>query len=47
MHVYKKKGLRLLWADNKETSRRLVLLTARRVSDVMFFLHARRVLDMQ
>jgi len=40
----KKKGLCVLWAEKKETSRRLVLLTARRVPDVMFF---RRVPDMQ
>jgi len=32
--MYKKKGLGLLWAEKKETSRRLVLLTARRVPDV-------------
>jgi len=41
--MYKKKGLGLLWEEKKETSRRLVLLTARRIPDVMFFLHARRV----
>jgi len=29
-----KKGLGPLWAEKKETSRRLVLLTARRVPDV-------------
>jgi len=45
--MYKKKGLGLLWAEKKETSRRLVLLTARRVPDVMFFLPARRVPNMQ
>jgi len=45
--MYKKKGLRLLWAEQKETSRRLVLPTARRVPDVMFFLPVRRVPDMQ
>jgi len=32
--MYKKKGLGLLWAEKKETSRGLVLLTARRVADV-------------
>jgi len=32
--MYKKKGLGLFWAEKKETSRRLVLLTARRVPDV-------------
>jgi len=36
-----------LWAEKKETSRRLVLLTARRVPDVIFFLPARRVPDKQ
>jgi len=41
--MYKKKGLGLLWAEKKETSRRLVLRTARQVPDVMFFLPARRV----
>jgi len=40
---YKKKGPGLLCAEKKETPRRLVLLTARRVPDVMFFLPARRV----
>jgi len=53
--MYKKKGLGVLWAEKKETSRRLVLLhvgfrtfniTARWVPDVMFFLPARRVPDM-
>ena len=47
MGVCKKKGLGLLWAEKKETSRRLVLLTARRVPDVMFFLPARCILDKQ
>jgi len=45
--VYKKKGLGLLWTEKKETFTRLVLLTARRFPDVMFFLPARRVPDMQ
>jgi len=45
--MYKKKGLGLLWAEKKETSRRLILLTAHRVPGVMFFLPARRVPDMQ
>jgi len=45
--VYKKKGLGLLWAEKKETSRRLMLRTARRVPNVMFFLPARWVPDMQ
>jgi len=41
----KKKGLGLLWAEKKETSRRLMLLTARWVPDVMFFVPAGRVPD--
>jgi len=45
--MYKKKGLGLLRAEKKETSRRLMLRTARRVPDVMFFLPARWVPDMQ
>jgi len=32
--MYKKKGVGLLCAEKKETSRRLVLLTARRVPDM-------------
>jgi len=32
--MYKKKGLGLLWAEKKETSRRLVLVTTRRLPDV-------------
>jgi len=32
--MYKKKGLDLSWAEKKETSRRLMLLTARRVPDM-------------
>jgi len=32
--MYKKKGLGLLWAEKKETSQRLVLLTACWVPDV-------------
>ena len=34
--MYKKKGLGLLWAEKKETSRRLVLLTARQVDPPLF-----------
>ena len=45
--MYKKKGLGLLWAEKKETFRSLVLFTARRVPDVMFFLPAHRIPDMQ
>jgi len=45
--MYKKKGLGLLWAEKKETSRRLILLTTRLVPDVMLFLPAGRVPDMQ
>jgi len=45
--MYKKKGLGLLWAEKKETFRRLVLLTACRVPDVIYFLPARRIPDMQ
>ena len=32
--MYKKKGPGLLWAEKKETSRRLVLFIARRVPDM-------------
>jgi len=45
--MYKKKGLGLLWAENKKTSQRLMLRSARRVPDVRFFLLARRVPGMQ
>jgi len=36
-----------LWAEKKETSRRLMLLTALQVPDIMFFLPACWVPDMQ
>jgi len=34
--MYKQKGLGLLWAEKKETSRRLMLRTARRVPDMQW-----------
>ena len=41
--TFAKKGLGLLWAEKKEPSRRLMLLTACRVPSVTFFLHVETV----